>query len=306
MANIDETGLLLIENVKKAIGLDKSVANRDILIESAMNDFYCHFMQYDEERLRDNDLQIKLFAVERLLKNEYLPINTIPIYDEDENIIPNNEDEVLRYIVHSTRKMLSKYHNLQTDSLKSDCPRSSSYIENICSKLGIVTINICVNQNLNHGMFHQFTIVRLRLSDGTYKNYLVDCTYRQFFTKVDSNPRRIGVMRGPAKGCSIGSYMMLTDRRKEIAETILTKGYIELTPEVFKEYFDSIIYSGRDKEFYDQNSLDYMNPNDIIPSYSVDEYLQILFHNRVIDKVEFSILSNELTITDKKIAFNSF
>ena len=301
MKDIDEIGLSLIKKAKEVIGLDKSVKERDNLIELAMNDLYNHFMQYSEERLNDFELQLELFEIEELLGKEYLPINTIPAYNENEMNIPNNAETIIEYIVYKTRKRLSEHHNLETDSLEKECPQSSFYVEDICSKLDLETIHIGLNQNLRPGMFHHFTIVRIRLSDNTYKNYLVDCTYRQFFTKAKSNPRRIGVMRGPAKGCSIGSYMMLTDRRKEIAKAILTNGYIELTPDVFKEYFDAIIYSGRDKEYYSQNGLDYMNHNDIIPSYSVEDYLQALFHNRVIDEQTFIVLNNELGIRDKKI-----
>ncbi len=301
MKDIDEIGLSLIKKAKEVIGLDKSVKERDNLIELAMNDLYNHFMQYSEERLNDFELQLELFEIEELLSKEYLPINTIPAYNENEMNIPNNAETIIEYIVYKTRKRLSEHHNLETDSLEKECPQSSFYVEDICSKLDLETIHIGLNQNLRPGMFHHFTIVRIRLSDNTYKNYLVDCTYRQFFTKAKSNPRRIGVMRGPAKGCSIGSYMMLTDRRKEIAKAILTNGYIELTPDVFKEYFDAIIYSGRDKEYYSQNGLDYMNHNDIIPSYSVENYLQALFHNRVIDEQTFIVLNNELGIRDKKI-----
>lgn len=287
--DIDEYGMKLIEFAKKAIALPKESKDRDSIIDDAMNKLYNHFAKYDEKRLNVFELQLELFKVEQLLKREYLPINTIPLYSDNQN---NNN--VLQRIINYTRKQLAKDHNLETDSLEKECPNASYNLENLCARLGIETIHFGINQQLSAGMFHHFTIIRIKQENGEYKNYLADCTYRQFFTKKDSNPRRIGVMRGPAAGCSIGSYMMLSENRKRIAETILSQGYIELTPEVFKEYIDAIIYSGRDKDFYEKKGLDYLNPNDVSPTYSIDDYLQIMLRNRVINKREYSILRDKL------------
>ena len=155
---------------------------------------------------------------------------------------------------------------------------------------------------MNNGMFHHFTIVNIPIANGESKMYLIDCTYRQFFTKSNSFIQRISVMRGPAKGCSIGAYMMMTEERKQIAEKLLTKGYIEATPQNIKEYFDAIIFSGRGYDYYEQQSLDFMNPNDCIPSYSITNYINMLIQNRVIDENSFfRSIENEkkgITTTD--------
>ena len=297
--DIDEQGIKLIEVAKKAIELPKEHENRDSIIEEAMNNLYTYFSTYDEKRLYNFKLQLELFKVECMLENEYLPINTVPFYSDNLKT-PENVSEMMQFIINLTRFDLAKDHNLETDSLEKECPNVSYNLEKICESLGVGTIHIGVDHKLKYGMFHQFTIVRIKQEDGTYKNYLADCTYRQFFTKKDSNLRRIAVMRGPAAGCSIGAYMMMSDERKEIAETILTQGYIELTPEVFKEYFDAIVFSGRGKDYYDENNLDYMNPNDVKPNYSVDDYLETMLQNRVIDEQEYLVLKEGL-LTDVKM-----
>ncbi len=295
--DIDETGVKLIENAKKVIETAKTSSNGSILIDKVMNELYEHFSKYSEERLNNFNLQFELFKVENLLDDVYLPLNTVPIYDENSHIIPKNITEILDYLVHCTRKKLASKNDLKKDALSKKCLDTSDYLEKICSELGIETIHIGVDQGLNNGMFHHFTIVRIRQDDSTYRDFLVDCTYRQFFTKKDSNPRRIGVMRGPVSGCSIGSYMMMTEDRKKMAETILTKGYIELNAETLKTYLDAIIYSGRSKDYYQKNNLDYMNPNDVSPEFSIDDYLQMLLFNRVIDGKAFWHLSNEIMDT---------
>ena len=297
---LDELGRDLVEKVKTAIKLDKNVENRNELIEKTMNNMYDHFMTYSDEVLNNIDFKKQLFEVESLLDNEYLPINTIPKFNENISSNFNNINQELEYAVYSARRELSKYHDLKNDSLAGECPQASDYFENACNKLGLETIHIGIDNSLRPGMFHHFTIVKARLKDGSYRCYLADCSYRQFFVKRNSNPKRIGVLTGHLKGCSIGSYMMLTDQRRQIAEKILTDGFIELTPEVFKEYFDSIIYSGRDGEYYRKNDLDYMNPNDVIPSYSVNDYLQMLLQNNIINENDYLILKKDLNDEGKQ------
>ena len=106
-------------------------------------------------------------------------------------------------------------------------------------------------------------------------------------------------MRGPAAGCSIGSYMMLNEKRKKIAEKILSKGYIELTPDVIKEYFDAIVFSGRDKKFYEQHRLNYLDDDDIVPKFSAEDYLQMLIENRVCYKKTIKDIATEILGSSK-------
>ena len=75
--------------------------------------------------------------------------------------------------------------------------------------------------------------------------------------------------------------------RKKLAEELLTKGYIEATPENLKEYFDAIIFSGRNNEYYTQQGLDFMNPNDCVPQYSIADYIEMLTQNHIIDENSF-------------------
>ncbi|MBQ3414882.1 MAG: hypothetical protein IJH39_05950 [Clostridia bacterium] len=285
-AMVDRKGKELIENAKRAIQLDKTTPNRDKIIEEAMNAMYDHFATYEEVDLKNDDIQIEIFKVENMLKNEFLPIQSEPIFDKNFNgeaptkISTDEEAEkLLDYIVHQTRGKLAKCTDLKNDSLARQCINTSDELERICSKMGLHTIHIGINQELNYGTFHHFTIIRVPFSDGTHKNYLGDCTYRQFFTKEEANPRRIGVMRGEVRGCSIGYFMTSDEKRKEIAEQILQKGYIEATAEVIKAYFDAVIFSGRDKHFYEANNIDYLNPNELTTDYTAKDYLNIIGNN---------------------------
>ncbi len=288
-AEIDDKGKELIEKVKQAIQIDKLNPERNSIIEDAMNKMYFHFAKYPENILWNINLQFEINKTERLLEKEFLPIKNEPIYDDNfDDSLPksiNNENDAkkyLDYIVHYTRKELSKQCDIRSDSLSKKCSYTSYCLEKICSKLGLDTIHFCIDEDLKEGDYHHFTILKIPLENGTFKNYLMDCTYRQFFTKGNSNPNRICAMRGDYRGCSIGYYMMQNERRKQIAETILTKGYIEATPEVLKEYFDAIVFSGRDINYYKEHGLDYNNPDDITPSLTSNEYLKIIKENKAL------------------------
>lgn len=292
--DIDNQGKTLIENVKKAINIDKNISSRDAEIDKAMNDLYEHFSSYPEEKITKFKIQLMIFKLERLLENEFLPLNSKPIYDPNSKIqypseitSQENCEQALDYIVHSARKKLSEKFDLETATIEKSCIDTSRNIEDICKQKNIEFLHLGLDEDLKHGTFHHFTIVNFPLDNSKSKKYLIDCTYRQFFTKSDSFKKRIAVMRGPAKGCSIGAYMMMTNERKEIAEELLSKGYIEATPENIKEYFDAIIFSGRDNEYYKQQALDFMNPSDCIPKYSITNYMEMLIQNNVIDENSF-------------------
>ena len=308
-AEIDEKGRELIENAKRMIGLDTSNPDRDRLIKEAMDAMYDHFAKYDKYTLGNLQLQIEIFEVEEMLGKEFLPIQSEPVYDEEyDGVVPSTIDseaearQLLDYIVHQTRKERSKWNDIKNDPLKQLCIDTSYSLEDICKGIGIDTIHIGINPQLQYGSFHHFTIVRVPFSDGTMKNYIVDCTYRQFFTKSDSNPRRIGVMRGPAKGCSIGYFMTMNEKRKKMAEELLQNGYIEATPEVIKAYFDAILFSDRDSSYYEEHGLDYLNPDDIERAeyFSAEKYLDILSVTLGRQSKSISEVAKEI-LTSKKV-----
>lgn len=281
--NTDRNGDSLINSAINAIKQDKSNPNRDALIQKAMDEMYDYFATLSESDLCNPMIKMKILDVEYLLKDEFIPIKSEPIFNPNFNggvptEINNIEDaeQLLDYVVHKTRAILAKTHSIGIAPLAKSCISTSLNVEEICSEIGIDTIHIGLNQALESGNDHHFTIVRISFSDGTSRIFLIDCSYRQFFTKNKSNPRRIGVVRGVGKGCSVGYYMTLDEKRKSIAEQILQKGYIQATPDVIKSYFDAIIFSGRDKSFYDSKHLDYLNPNDLTPEYTVEDYVRKL------------------------------
>ena len=101
------------------------------------------------------------------------------------------------------------------------------------------------------------------------KNYIVDCTYRQFFRADTNNIDRLGVIG--LCGCDPGVFMMQNKDRKRVALTLLKSGWIECTKENFKHYLDGFTLSFRNGLYYD-----WLGEIDYSVGYTVDDYLDFL------------------------------
>jgi hypothetical protein len=79
----------------------------------------------------------------------------------------------------------------------------------------------------NDGQRHAFLVAKLK--DG--KTYLIDTTFRQFFDSSSVGERRVGMS---------GALMRESEGGSRIADQILARGYVELTPEVAKAYGEAL------------------------------------------------------------------
>lgn len=276
---------------------------RNKKIEEAMNSLYDFVSKYEVmDSFQQFVLQKGIEEVERALSHEFLELDSEPEYDW-RNVIefPKSLDtegdieQAVSSIVWNTRNFLSYCYIKDTkdrkdlrenwfkknDALSNECIKACDYIQKICKEHGVNSIRFAVNENLQQGNFHHFIIIRI-----SNKFYLVDCTYRQFFTKSRMFLKRLSAVRTRRKGSFIGTYMIMTEERKKIAEQLLKYGYIEATSTNLKTYLDAIIFSGRDGNFYKEHGLDYTNPEDCIPRYSLKEYFDILKKNYVIPSSE--------------------
>lgn len=110
------------------------------------------------------------------------------------------------------------------------------------------------------GGYHQAAVVEYK-----GKNYLVDCTYSQYFTLKENSLDRIGVVG--LWGCKVGTFMQMTYQRKFVALEILNNGWIEFSDWVAKCYFDGFTLSFRNGPGHkrvgtyttDYTGQDYMN-----------------------------------------------
>lgn len=276
----------LLDEAKKFIVEKKDVPGGMEEIELLMNKLYKYFKivipkaDFNDKRL------VELFSLELLLEDKYLPLENEPIYDPERKeeiplVITSEQDciKMMEVIVHRTRSWLSKWHDLKKDSLEKKCIDTSVRVEDACEKLGVQQVRYQCSESLSSGLFHCFSVVSFDLPNGESKCYLVDCTYRQFFTYAGVFLERTGLPLN--EGPTMGAYMMMDESRKKIAEEILTKGYIEFTPEVIKAYFDAFIFSGRNGLYYDGLGKKTLTKEDYVPCYTCEDYLYALNHGGI-------------------------
>lgn len=192
----------------------------------------------------------------------------------------NNDDEsILKWLVNTTRQFLvtnNSYNSknptpLENIDMTSNCYVASKKIHKLCKKIGIKSKIVKIypgfdkKANLYNGYGYHYVVV----TNINNKNYLVDCTYSQFFNLYRNNLDRLGIVG--LSGCNVGIFMMIDEKRKKVAEQVLKKGYIELNDENMKAYFDGFALSYR-------NGLYYKNTNDYSyqTEYTAEDYKRFL------------------------------
>jgi hypothetical protein len=227
----------------------------------------------------------KVIDCEDFCSNSFI-LESKPIFNVNDSRFTNksitdiDKNILLDYIVWFTRDRLLNTH--QDDSpdelvdfnklhLTNDCRMASNIVKLICDMLRIECEVIKIppaftdEYKLYGGNgFHYFCLVKI---DGI--KYIIDTTYRQFFTLDSNNINRLGVMG--LDGCNPGVYMLMNNSRKKTAINILKKGYVVANDENLKNYFDGFLLSYRNGLYYEWNGkVDYN------PSYTVDDYFKFI------------------------------
>ena len=224
--------------------------------------------------------------------NPYFTYNDIYFSDIRFNRLDVNDK--LDYIVWMTRRaLLERFHNndkkiksLNGLHLTNECKNTSYFVCDLCKGLGIrakvIKIPAAFSDEINlfNGSgYHYFVVAEINGEE-----FIIDCTYRQFFTADYNNLERLGVV-GLA-GCDPGVFMMLNRDRKNVAMTILKNGWIRCTKENFKHYLDGFTLSFRNGLYYDwlgrvdynvdytdRDYLNFLNGYDYITNYEPIEGL---------------------------------
>lgn len=271
----------LLDDAREIILKYRDVPGGMEIIRETMNNVYRYFKGVIPEATFSDKRLLEIFVVERLLEDKFLPLESVPIFDLDNppvfpDVIESEEDceKAVSYIVYKTRERLNSEGKIKTDSLDKMCIRSSGIVSDVCEKLGVKELSFSCDENLGPGQFHYFNVVSFNLPDGSLKMYLVDCTYRQFFTYADSFLERIGVPLNC--GPNLGSYMMMDEGRKKMAEQLLTNGFVEFSANNIKDYFDGFVFAGRNGLYYEQLGKSTLEKSDYEPSYTYLDYLYAL------------------------------
>ena len=225
---------------------------------SNLEELYRYVRSIQNEYFIDGNLSNDFNYITRYLKKaeEDIPkefiIESSPINNHEFN---SDEEEKLGYIIYNVRSQI--LGNNLNDPLTDKYSYSSNLVSRYARELDIDSRRVIIypgftkEHNLLHfgSGYHAFNIVTIN-----NKKYIVDLTYRQFFLRDKSSLERIGV-------CSLfntmpGRFMTLNDSRKRTALELLKNGYIEMTDENVKNYFDGFALSYRNATYY-EDTLDF-------------------------------------------------
>ena len=188
-------------------------------------------------------------------------------------------EEKLDYIVWMTRRSILEHmhdydkrvKSLRGLPLTNECKNASYLVSDLCRALGVsarvVKIPAAFNDEINlynGNGFHYFVIAKI-----DNKEFIIDCTYRQFFRADNNNLDRMGIIG--LCGCDPGVYMMQNRDRKNVALAILKNGWIRCTEDNFKHYLDGFTLSFRNGLYYD-----WLGKVDYSVGYTADDYVEFL------------------------------
>jgi len=236
----------------------------------------------------DDDLNMCL-----LFENECYKINQEPKMD-----IPNNElviqsldslekaiecgtgittfdiHNILSYIVYYTRRNLSFLGiDIQQHSLNGYCELAQALSIKPLEELGLFVTKNLAQDNFNYSENHAFGTVTFPIYEDSkviLKPYLIDVSYRQFFTSTSCHEGLYCDDRKPAPGFFV--------ENENFAKELMREGFIELTPEIAELYGVPFTLSG----YGDFTSIDYYNnilndKNDYVLSESQLDDLKVVF-----------------------------
>lgn len=198
-------------------------------------------------------------------------------YKEKRSTTPlsKKEADILDWIVFEARSRAIEIYRLKNPhfnlELTNYCGKMSELVEDACKKIGVEAhrIKICPGFDeeaslLGGSGYHYATIICLNNTP-----YLVDCSYRQFFSLFSNSLQRIAVPS--VTNSKVGSYMLLTKKRQETASVLLKRGWIPLDANQAKCYFDGFALSYRNGIYYEQT-----NDYSFTPPYTLEDYLCFL------------------------------
>lgn len=267
-------------DLQKCDNPDKKIKGMYTYAKSVIPEFfidgYFPYMHCSYDFLRDD-----LINYEYLFDGRFLT-GSEPIFDFfDNREIDNYSDSenILNYIVHNVRRYLVLSHSwnqrrpidINRLDFENDCLTASNKVKELCDQLWLESHIIGIypgymkhNDLYNGNGFHMANVVKIE-----DKYYLVDCTYRQFFTYRQNFLDRLGVVN--MAGCKAGKFMMMNDDRKNVASSILRNGWFRLEGETLKHYLDGFTLSYRNGLYYEQtNDFSYST------NYDVDTYVKFL------------------------------
>ncbi len=239
------------------------------------------YVMSEKYKIYNSMLNLLLKAEEEIFGDQIIDVYPDFKYDKRHRLDHkldhySSSEELLDELVYSTRKKLvtswGKISDLNTLNLGNKCRTASGILYRNAKSMGIDVKRIIIHPGYseksylyNGDGFHYFNLVTI---DG--KEYIVDCSYAQFFYRGRNNLERLGIV--DLSGCYPGVYMLQNEQRESVATAILKRGWCEATEENMKAYLDGFTLMYR-------NGLYYENLGEAIyeVDYTIDQYMNFLY-----------------------------
>ena len=239
-----------------AVELEKTGANLEVLTPIS---HHIHMMT-------------EFFPNERLIETKAFDPNDEKLVDCYSSI-----EEILDALVYEERMRLLEnaqkigIHSLESLNLENECRLSALAINKMAKSVGLnAKIKIIEPGYLYESPLYcggGKHVVNLLYYRG--KVYLIDVTYSQYFYRKRCVLDKIGApyISNP----NPGAFMVMNPSRRATAERILNDGWIELSMEDFKNYFDGFTMFYRNGSYYEKTG-DFSYE----PEYSFLDYSRFL------------------------------
>ncbi len=199
----------------------------------------------------------------------HLPNYNLDVYDSVEKLL----DEIVYLARVHLIKPLYNFESLINFNLVNKCKKTSELIVQCANDFKLdarlVVIDAAFSKTdllYDDGSGYHFFVI-VTIDD---EQYLIDCTYSQFFSWYENNINRLG--NYCYRGCCVGSYALENVEIEKVSRTILRKGWIKATEDNLKHYLDGFVLMYRNGLYYENLGAAVYEVD-----YNIDTYYNFLF-----------------------------
>lgn len=237
-----------------------------------------------------SDLRLmKLANIEEKLKKVVASNNK----DKEQGITEQEAEEILKWTVQNARNELAKKGDIQKESLLGFCGLGQAITAQTLRNMGL-NPNVCnvkptIGENLGRHAFVSINIPIKTQEKVEEKMYLVDTTFKQFFLRDEVTNSRGEFIKDKKFGNKVapiaGYWLLRMQGGKELAEEILSKGYVELTEENAKLYGDSFRLEEKERK----NPTIVPKKNELITGIDGKQYINNMNNPNLQEEIDFSM-----------------
>ncbi len=183
-------------------------------------------------------------------------------------------EDILDYLVYYARCQISNHCTIESYNnmdIEGKCKKSSKIVDKKASKMQLNHQLVRIDPGFlyDSSLFNGYGFHYYNLIEHQSRNYLIDISYKQFFKKNRCSLERLGMpFYFPPFA---GAFMVMDDKKRKVAETLLRRGWIELTDETYKAYLDGFAMSYRNGLYYEEKGCVVYETD-----YTIDDYKKFL------------------------------